>query len=69
MGQILLALYCFNPDTTLVAFLYLFSYLTGNLFVWAVLFHQSARPTMDNGFREFLQKTFRLLSLNDRRLS
>jgi len=69
MGQILLALYCFNPDTALVAFLYLFSYLTGNLFVWAVLFHQSARPTMGNGFREFLQKTFRLLSLNDRRLS
>jgi NADH-quinone oxidoreductase subunit N len=69
MGQILLALCCFTPDAVLVAFIYLFSYLSANVFIWAVLLHQSARPSLDIGYREFFQKIYRLLSLHDRRLS
>lgn len=69
MGQILLALCCFTPDAVLVAFIYLFSYLSANVFIWTVLLHQSARPSLDTGYREFFQKIFRLLSLHDRRLS
>lgn len=69
MGQILLAFSCFTPESAFVAFLYLFSYLTANIFIWAVLLHQTGRPSLEMGYREFFKKTFRLLSLNDRRLA
>lgn len=69
MGQILLAFSCFTPESTLVAFLYLFSYLTANIFFWAVLLHVSASPKLDLGYREFFQQIFRFVSLYDRRIA
>lgn len=69
MGFLLLSFSVFNSDTILVAFLYLFTYLSANIFFWAVLLQQSRRPSLDLDYREFFHKIYRLLSLNNKPLA
>lgn len=69
MGQILLAITLSGPESLLVATLYLLLYLSANIFFWAFLLQQEARPNFNLTPREFFSSIFRLFSLSESRLS